>query len=176
MDIRPSLQIQVMIKAMEQVVLPAVDPVNKIAHEQTGLVLATLRFLEQRLPLWRPYLRDEIKRLVKLLDSIMALDGGDSAVRASLAKLAEKGRALLERADAEAPTLEKIAIDIRNAVGRLMAEYEALGSVHRTPLGRLVLDAAAQQLDRERAWLIPFGFEGEATGIVPIDQQLDTTT
>ena len=74
MDIRPSLQIQVMIKAMEQVVVPSVDPVNKIAHEQASLVLATLRVLEQRMPLWRNYLRDELRRLAALVDEWLATE------------------------------------------------------------------------------------------------------
>lgn len=170
MDIRPSLQIQVMIKAMEQVVVPAVDPVNKIAHEQASLVLATLRVLEQRMPLWRNYLRDELRRLAALVDEIVSLEDGDCEIRAALAMLAQEGHALFARSDAETPDLEQATIALRNGIGRLMAEYKGL--IHRTQLGRLILHASKEQLERERAWLLPFGFESDTSAIVPIEQQL----
>jgi hypothetical protein len=165
-DIRPSLQIQVMIKAMEQVVVPAVDPANKIASEQAGLVLATLKNLEQRLPMWRTYLRDEVSRLVALADDIVALDMGNSA---DLASLAEEGRAMFASASAEAVQLEAVAVNLRNAVGQKVGEQD---QVHRSAIGKLIMDAAKIQLERERAWLLPFGFESDASSIPPIEQQL----
>ena len=46
MDVRPELQITSMMKAMEDIVLPAVDPDNRLAQEQARLVIATLRLVE----------------------------------------------------------------------------------------------------------------------------------
>ena len=42
MQMRPDIQIQSMIKALTDVVLPAVDADNKLAHEQTRLVIGLL--------------------------------------------------------------------------------------------------------------------------------------
>lgn len=167
MDIRPSLQIQVAIKAMEQTVLPAVDPGNTIALEQAGLVLAALRVLEQRVPLWRAYQRDELRRLILLAGEI---EEAEEAGVADLSALAAKAGQLLESADAEAPELEAAVIALRGAIGQLLASRD---HVHRTPLGRLVLAAAKVQLERERAWLVPFGFEAASSDLRPIEEQLE---
>lgn len=166
MDIRPSLQIQVAIKAMEQTVLPAVDPGNTIALEQAGLVLAALRVLEQRVPLWRAYQRDELRRLILLAGEME--DAREEGVE-ELSALAASARRLLDSADAEAPELEAAVIALRGAVGRLLASRD---HVHRTPLGKLVLAAAKVQLERERAWLVPFGFEAGSSDVRPIEEQL----
>ncbi|MGE3599549.1 MAG: hypothetical protein AB7N70_28795 [Dehalococcoidia bacterium] len=173
MDIRPSLQLKVMIKAMEQVVLPAVDSSNRIAVEQAGLVLTSLRVLEQRLPLWRAYVRDELTRLVRLVDDIVALDDVAQAGAPDLVAAAGSARSLIGRPDAEAPELEQAAIDLRNGIGQLIADWESRGvTIHGTSVGRLVLDASKTQLDRERGWLLPFGFESDPSAIVPIERQL----
>ena len=50
MDLRPSLQVQTVIKAMTDVVLPAVDPNNKLAQEQARLVIGMLHLVAQRQP------------------------------------------------------------------------------------------------------------------------------
>ena len=48
MDIRPALQIQTVIKTLTDVVLPAVDPSNKLAIEQARLAIGTLNIVLQR--------------------------------------------------------------------------------------------------------------------------------
>ena len=169
MDIRPSLQIQVAIRAMEQTVLPAVDPNDRIATEQAGLVLAALRVLEQRVPIWRAYQRDELQRLIALSDRIARVEGDGAA---ELRALADHGRTLFASAEAEAPELEAAVIALRGEIGALIASRE---QVHRTPLGKLVLEASKVQLERERAWLVPFGFETESSGLRPIEEQLSAS-
>ncbi|MCK9285355.1 MAG: hypothetical protein M0P39_13860, partial [Rhodocyclaceae bacterium] len=60
MDLRPALQVQTVIKAMTDVVLPAVDPNNKLAQEQARLVIGMLHLVMQRQPLMYRYDRDEL--------------------------------------------------------------------------------------------------------------------
>ena len=66
MDIRPSFQLQTVIKAMTDVILPAVDPNNKLAQEQAGLVIAILNLIAQRMPLIYRYEGEELARFLEL--------------------------------------------------------------------------------------------------------------
>src|SRR3546814_15487978 len=45
------LQLQVVIKALKDTVMPAVDPAHRMAIEQLGLSLETLSMVRERLPL-----------------------------------------------------------------------------------------------------------------------------
>src|SRR3546814_16465351 len=45
------LQLQVVIKALQDTVMPAVDPAHRMAIEQLGLSIATLSMVRERLPL-----------------------------------------------------------------------------------------------------------------------------
>jgi hypothetical protein len=77
MQMRPALQIQSMIKAMMDVVLPAVDPSNKLALEQSRLVIGMLSLMAQQLPLQFRFDCDELSRLLKLAAALQhAARGG----------------------------------------------------------------------------------------------------
>src|SRR3546814_19527781 len=45
------LQLQVVIKALKDTVMPAVDPAHRMAIEQLGLSIATISLVRARLPL-----------------------------------------------------------------------------------------------------------------------------
>jgi hypothetical protein len=45
MELRPTLQLKAVIKAMTDVVLPALDPKNQLAQEQANLCIRTLQIL-----------------------------------------------------------------------------------------------------------------------------------
>lgn len=174
MDIRPSLQIQVMIKAMDQVVVPAIDPGNKIAQEQAGLVLEALRVLQDRLPIWRRYVCDELDRLVCAVAEIRECGGiGQSDALQVLMDASANGKILLASPIADASEIEDAAITLRNAIGQLMSENDTPENpVHRSELGKIVLRVSGTQLARERAWLSGFGFESDPSKIAPIEEQL----
>lgn len=174
MDIRPDFQIQVMIKAMEDVVIPAVEREHKMAVEQAGLVLSTLRVLQQRLPLWRRYVRDELRRFGTLAhEAGDVLPGGMDGI-ADLIAVSARARELLGDPEADTLELEQAAVACRNTIGKVMRAMSESGEkLEKTELGRIVLKASKVQLDRERAWLITSGFE-DPSKITPIEQQLNS--
>lgn len=173
MEIRPAIQIQSMIKAMTDVVLPAVDPEHKMAQEQARLVIGMLTLLAQRLPLQFRYDRDELDRYVTLAAQLQKqVHGGDRTRVATdtLDACLSKGAAVLDRARAEPAEVEAAVFDLRAAVGMLVqAAAEEGDASSRAALKRLVLDAAKAQLDRERAWLISMGFEADPSVVPPIE-------
>jgi len=176
MDVRPEIQIQSMIKAMIDVVLPAVDPEHKMAQEQARLIIGTLQLVAKRLPIAYRYDRDELERYVALSQALMDQVGATLAgpTMTTLEKLAAQGGDVLERARAEPAELEKAVFDLRATVGDLVHEARSKGTPEaRTAVTRLVLTAAKTEIDRERALVVDMGFEMDPEHMpVPIDKQL----
>jgi hypothetical protein len=59
MIISLDLQLRVVIKALREVVAPALDPANELAKEQLGLSIATLAVVQARLPYLHAGLRQD---------------------------------------------------------------------------------------------------------------------
>lgn len=176
MDIRPDIQLQSMIKAMIDVVLPAVDPGHKMAQEQARLVIGTLQLVAKRLPLAYRYDCDELDRYVAFARELVAemgphIGGGD---RAELERLAAHGGAVLDAARADPPEIEAAIFELRAAVGRLIQDVNANAPAEsRKTLRQRVLKMSKRELERELALVIDMGFETDpAKRPAPIEQQL----
>ena len=176
MDVRPELQLQSMIKAMSDIVLPAVDADNRLAQEQARLVIATLNLVAKRLPIAYRYDRDELERYVSLSQDLLAAVGTTAAgaAVAQLQALSASGADVLERARAEPAELETTVFALRAAVGELIQETRAAADPRcQAAVRSLVLAAAKQELDRERALVVDIGFEADPQDLpVPILEQL----
>ena len=173
MDLRPALQIQTVIKALLDVVLPAVDPNNKLAQEQARLAIGMLHLVAQRQSLIYRYDRDELSRLLSLADTLQeqarALPGAGNALHA-LAGSAEAGSDVLDRARAEPSELETANFDLREKVGALITEIYAnndLGQLKQ--ISATVMSNANEQLLRERVWLIGQGWEADPGALPGIE-------
>lgn len=177
MDVRPEIQIQSMIKAMIDVVLPAVDEENKLAQEQARLIIGTLQLVAKRLPIAYRYDVDELRRYVGLAQDMMAAvgDGVDTALVADLKALTARSADVLEGARSEPSDVENAAFELRAVVGRLVQEASQPGidSGIRKSVRRLVLQASKVELDREVAVVAEMGFCNPLEAPrPPIDQQL----
>jgi hypothetical protein len=173
MELRPEFQIRTMIKAMTDVVLPAVDPENKLAREQAGLVVVMLRFLAERLPLAARYDRCELTRAVKLSARLGAHSRGGARTELAARQLREDAAAageLLARAGADPAELESAVRVMRSAVAAFVQSvYEDGEKGCKLEVRRLVLEAAKEDLLHERAWVLPQGWELDPAAIPPIE-------
>lgn len=173
MDLRPALQIQTVIKALVDVVLPAVDPNNKLAQEQGKLAVGMLHLVAQRQPLMYRYDCDELSRLLSLADTLQEqaknLPGTGDALHA-LAGSAEAGSDVLDRARAEPSELEAANVDLREKVGALITEMYAGNDLDQLKhISATVMSHANEQLLRERAWLIGQGWEADPQALPGIE-------
>lgn len=176
MDIRPAFQLQTVIKAMTDVILPAVDPNNKLAQEQAGLVIAILNLIAQRMPLIYRYEREELTRFLELAGQLHkhAKDfPGTEAVLHSLSDTMDEGSDVLDRARADPKELEAANFAMRERIGHLITTiYSQMGPVQLKPINELVLAHAKEQLIRERSWLIAQGWEADPSSIPPVETLL----
>lgn len=173
MELRPALQIQTVIKAMTDVVLPAIDPDNKLAQEQARLVIGMLNLVAQRQPLMYRYDRDELSRFLALADTLRSqardLPQAMDALRA-LERCVEAGADVLERARAEPSELERANFDLREKIGALItAIYTGADTASLKHVSATVTAHAREQLLRERSWLIAQGWEADPKSLPAIE-------
>lgn len=161
MNLDFDVQLQVALRALEEVVAPALGGAEKHVVEQLHLAMATIGFVKTRMPDVRRYARMELTGLARLADDALACVGGD----ATLATASAKARALL--ADPEADTADYEAIsrhlrDVVTALGSRCADPKAQAAIDW-----LVLDHGGTLLAQARQWTTPFGFELKPEDLPP---------
>jgi hypothetical protein len=173
MNLRPLMKIQTAMKAMTDVVLPAVDPNNKMAQEQARLVVGMLNLLAETLPLAYRYDLDELERSVQLANTLRQQTGGIASGAESFASLtasAEAGQDVLERARAEPVELENAVFDLRAKIGALITStYGKADASLRHDLTAAVLTTVKEQLVRERVWVLSQGWEPDPASLPSIE-------
>lgn len=145
-----------MIRAMEEVVLPALAGHDGLAGEQAYLVVAHMKQIKSQLPLAGQYERAELVALIKLAGGITdAVTGGPVTTTAA--------RALQEQASAPIASVAgmQVAIDaISLRLSELVRAANRDGSASfRSQLSRSIIAAGARAAWRDRAWFAATGFE-----------------
>lgn len=152
------LQLAAALKALREVVAPAVDPANGVAMEQLHLAMATVDFVRTRMPLRRA-------RVIHELESARML-AGRAGGHAQLARLAGEAQALLD-AGAHEAEMDALRLRIMDEAERAVAADPA-----DKALARAVLAVAGRQTDLARAWFAPMGFEVDPAGLPALEQLL----
>jgi hypothetical protein len=176
-QLRPDIQIQAVLKAFTDVILPALDPANPLAQEQARLCMGHLGLVAARLSLQYRYDRDELERSVASARRIRQQSGlaalAPRALRA-LAGCQVQAEDVLERSRAEPQELIDAVRALRKATGQLVQEaFENDPQGSRTSdLQREVSRSSKEQLLRERSWVLPQGFEADPSAIPAIETLL----
>lgn len=173
MELRATFQIPTLIKALTDVVLPAVDPNNKLAQEQAQLVIGSLHLIAQRLPLQARYDRHELGSFLELGNQLEREAAGSpelTAAFASLATSAAKGRGLLARAGADPAEIEAANLALRESIGLVVQAAATLSHAsQRKAIESAVMAHAKEMLLRERAWLALQGWEGKDSSLPAVE-------
>ncbi|MCC6710062.1 MAG: hypothetical protein IT492_21090 [Gammaproteobacteria bacterium] len=166
MQLREDLQLQTAIRALVEVIAPAVDAGNALAVEQTQIVIGMLQLMAARLPLQYQYDCDELVRLVDLSRALEDHDGRLATARAA-------GAEVLARAQATPQELLAAIRNLRKLSGAVItAAYRDGDDATRTSVSKHVLAHAEQQLLRERAWFAPQGWELQPESLPDIENLL----
>ncbi|GAC1355286.1 MAG: hypothetical protein NVSMB34_08380 [Variovorax sp.] len=158
------------VKALTQVVAPAVDPHNPLAVEQLRLVGLYLDFLTQQ----RPH-----ERRLAWKDLSLQCDLARQAGSILNAALPDMGRRLLqavERAEAQlrlpiAPTShwEHLHGELAELLAEAIATASSADATLRDALDSLVLSYAREQLLLHRVWFLPYGFEARPDSLPTLE-------
>lgn len=173
MELRATFQIPTLIKAMTDVVLPALDPSNKLAQEQAQLIIGSLHLIAQRLPLQYRYDRHELGSFLALAGTLENLSGESQELSAAMHALGAgvaSGSDVLARAGAEPSELEAANLVLRQALGAVVQAAATLrDDARRQAIESAVMAHAQDLLLRERAWLAMQGWEGKDAALPPVE-------
>ena len=173
MNFRYGIQIKTAIRAMREVVIPAVDGSNKMAIEQAGLVVAMLQLLERTLPLVYRYDCAELERHLALAEALRAVGERIPSLKApseQMGSTAAAASATLNRPRADPKDLEQACRDVRTAIADFVTlAYREAPVAERQTVARLTLAATQEQALKERAWVISQGWESEPGKLEPIE-------
>lgn len=161
------LQLRVVIKALGEVVAPAIDATNRVALEQLQLSLATLRMLHTRLPLERRRVR---KELVHAIDLAAATAHALGESPANLSTALDTARIALQDVNCDTSRLDTLRCDLFSAISACVDELEE--PALRRRIGQVVVAACEPAIELARAWCAPSGFEADPAQLRSLDQLL----
>lgn len=176
MQLRPDIQITSMIKAMTDVILPAVDPNNKLAVEQSQLIVGMLSLMAKQLPIQFKFDRDELGRLLAGSSDLKRMPTADAKVKASQDRLAaceSEATKVLGQCTVDPSTLLHAIREMRQAMGDIvlvLAETDDLTT--QLKVEKTILDMSREQLLRDRAMLMMQGFERDPAALPSIESLL----
>ncbi len=178
MQMRSAIQIQSMLKAMTDVVLPAVDPGNKLAQEQAHLVMGMLALLAQQLPLQFRFDCDELARLIGLSRELQEAAGETGQIQVRLAELSKftaAAQGVLDRARTGPEEVVNAVRDLRAASGAVISAVFTDGDASaRTRVQQKVLAMSKEQLLRDRSFVLMQNWEPDPAAVPSIESLLST--
>ena len=150
----PTIRIQSVMRTLEHLIFPAVDPSNSLAIEQCGLVLAQLRMLIRHVPHIGQYhalCRDDLVATVEGLPSA----GGGTATRSAASRLHAACEQAPSLGDASA-AYHQLGFALE---GLMRVAVEDGAPEYRRAVDAAVLAFSHRQSRRERSWFQDAGFD-----------------
>ena len=159
------------IKALSEVVAPAVDRSNPLAQEQLRLVVMFLEFHLERRDLVRKLDWTELRISVVLGGAVAdCLISHDPLFAGRLSELVSHGQAGLLATGSPASHWQALSSDILNAVSEAVLALAEGDPEVRQSLETLVLNHASAILELKRTWFLNFGFEARPESLPSLEQ------
>ncbi|WP_421838744.1 hypothetical protein [Novosphingobium sp.] len=169
MELRPEYLLPVIAKTLEDVILPVLDENQQVAQEQLKLAIGFLRIMAQNGPIQFAFDLDELRRMTALAKALSEAIGGSAASAAAIAAAEAADKAAgIDPADIVAATRQ-----LRIGVSQMIEQGHACGDkALDAAISGLVNAFSRVQLERERAWVLPMGFENGQDAVPTIASQL----
>ena len=161
------LQLQAVIKALTDTVMPAIDPANKMAMEQVGLAVATLSMARNRLPLVRRLARYGLQMAIVTAEELVA---SVPTAAAGLAVPLSAGRQALQDPAHDTAELDAMLRALNGAIGALIDDSS--NGPYIAAIEAIILRRGKLATDLVRAWTMPSGFEPNPASVPTIESLL----
>lgn len=160
------------IKALSDVVTPAVDPANPLAGEQLRMVCSYLSLVIDRVPLRSQRIDFELQCAKRLTQSLRPLAKGcDTEADAALQAALDAADSIERNAPAEADVLRITAMLNAAAASVVRAAGGADADTARK-VERCVVTHSKDWLDLQRAWFAPLGSDSGAAELPSVEAAL----
>ncbi len=161
------LQLQAVIKALTDTVMPAIDPANKMAVEQAGLAVATLSMARNRLPLVRRLARHGLQMAIAMAEELVA---AIPTAAAGLAAPLAAGREALQDPAHDTAAIDAVQRALNDAIGALIDDSS--NAPHIAAIEAIIIRRGKLATDLGRAWTMPSGFEPNPASVPTIESLL----
>lgn len=158
------------LRALEDVVAPAVDPSSAQARDQLRLVVDYLKFLSQRLDLLPERHRFELAHHLELARALKKVAPRGAA--AGLENAITQGETVSTQAGATAKALQGTTAVLAAAASRLVRASGDFEPGVRDAIERVVLRASHDRVAFERAWYLPLGLDPDPHDVTPLSDLL----
>lgn len=161
------------IKALDEVIAPALDPAQPLAAEQLRLVRGLLDFLGARVALLHERHRFELEHYAALAQQLAA-DAAQVSGEAAATLAAALAGAAPVRADplASNDAMAAATAPLAAAASALVREAAGAEPALRRRIEQAVIRGARPWVDVQRAWFAPRGFELEPDTLPPLADAL----
>lgn len=163
--------LQAAVKALAEVVSPAVDPADALAVDQLRLVISWLQFHSLRRADERRFAWAVLRQRATLAGRAACAVQGLPMHTALLAH-ADAAQGLLQRADAPAHEWRRASEAVDAAVSAAVDTLADGPVAQRSALADVVLAHAQDDLLLHRAWFAPLGFEARPEAVPPLQSLL----
>ena len=147
------VQLQVALRALEEVVAPALGGAEKHVVEQLMLSIATIGFVKTRLPQARRFYRMELQSCIDLAVESARITGAPDAMVQAISD----AKSALADPDADIAEYEAISRQLRDHVTAL--SHASAGRPYQQQLDAFILEKSGALVMQYRLWCAPFGFE-----------------
>jgi hypothetical protein len=144
------LQLAVAIKALTEVVAPAIDPADRLAIEQLHLSIATIGLVRNGLALQHRRARRELANAIDLAEAVAT---AGAPAPASL----NEAHGALEDATRDEAALDAVRRELLEQIEASVASTAGMPAEQN--VARAVVAGSRAQFDLARAWCQPAGFE-----------------
>jgi hypothetical protein len=161
------------VKALTEVVLPALDTSDPVASEQLRLVIGFLTFMRSRLPMQEARRRYELRHYLSVALSV-ADDArlASSEVCSRLDIATARARKLLDDPAASGDDIAATTADLSAVLSALVRVVADSDGGLRQRVERVVVLAAKELIDAQRVWFLPMGFDLEPANLPSLDRAL----
>ncbi len=169
MELRPEYLLPVIAKTLQDVVLPVLDEHQQVAQEQLKLAIGFLTIMAQNGPMQFAFDVDELHRLTDHAQALHEAVGGSAASETAL----QVAQAARDAIGIDPADIVRATQQLRLGVSELIEQgHEKGDQALDATISGLVNDFSHTQLDRERAWVLPMGFENGQDAVPSIASQL----
>lgn len=164
------LRLRTMMKALSDVVMPAIDPGNRVALEQAGIVLGSMDMLREQIDYAHWYEVVDLNSLCQLAEALTRVPA--IAAPDVLGTACAVALPMASRHDVSLTQLRETSVALREAISVCVENAYAQPAEIRQAVQRLVLDHSRGQIGRERAYVAGTKWDGFPESLQSIEASL----
>jgi hypothetical protein len=164
------------IKALDNVVRPALDPNDPLANEQLHLVSGFLKFLRTRLPHWQSRNHFELEHYRTMAEDVLGdarTACPDLSVR--LEQAISRAKSVALREGAAASEIQSNVADLSMTISELARMVADSDPDLRARVESTITVRSKRWIDMQRSWFLPQGFDLHPDEVPSLDAILGST-